>query len=62
MQTAQRETVQSNQKTEVEKFKGRLKEIELGQKANSKIQVGRLGDAVKLEQQRLRDKAKADKE
>ena len=49
LQTAQRETIQSNQK------------VELGQKADSKIQAGRLGDAVKLEQQRLRDKAKADK-
>jgi len=57
LQTAQRETVQSNQKVEVEKFKGRLKEVELGQKANSKIQVGRLNDAVKLEQQRLRKHA-----
>ena len=61
LQTAQRETIQSNQKTEVEKFKGKLKEIELSQKANSKIQAGRLGDAVKLETQRLQNKAKADK-
>ena len=60
LQTSQRETIQSNQKVEVEKFKGRLKEVELGQKADSKIQAGRLGDAVKLEQQRLRKKAQED--
>ena len=60
LQTSQRETIQSNQKTEVEKFKGRLKEVELSQKADSKIQAGRLGDAVKLEQQRLRKNAQED--
>ena len=39
---------------EVEKFKGRLKEQEVGSKADSKIAVGRLNSAVKLESEKLR--------
>ena len=54
LQTAQRESVSSRQRTEVEKFKGRLKEQELDSKANSKLQLGRLQDAVKLESEKLR--------
>jgi hypothetical protein len=54
LQTAQRESVASRQRTEVEKFKGRLKEQELDSKANSKLQLGRLQDAVKLESEKLR--------
>jgi len=54
LQTAQRETVQSNQKTEVEKFKGRLKEIELESKTANKLSVGRLKDTVNLEREKIR--------
>tara|TARA_R100000808_G_scaffold24678_1_gene57547 strand:- start:2563 stop:4590 length:2028 start_codon:yes stop_codon:yes gene_type:complete len=54
LQTAQRETVQSNQKTEVEKFKGRLKEIELETKTANKLSVGRLKDTVNLEREKIR--------
>ena len=65
LQTSDREAVASRKRTEVEKFKSKLKEVELNQVANSKIQAGRLGDAVKQEQQRLRkqaaDEEKADK-
>tara|TARA_R110000824_G_scaffold74092_9_gene188617 strand:+ start:1221 stop:3248 length:2028 start_codon:yes stop_codon:yes gene_type:complete len=54
LQTAQRETVQSNQKTEVEKFKGRLKEIELETKTANKLSVGRLKDTVNLEREKIK--------
>ena len=54
LQTAQRESISSRQRTEVEKFKGRLKEQELDSKTKSKLQVGRLTDAVKLESEKLR--------
>ena len=54
LQTAQRESVSSRKRTEVEKFKGRLKEQELDSKAKSKLQIGRLTDAVKLEAEKLR--------
>jgi len=54
LQTAQRETVQSHQKTEVEKFKGRLKEIELESKTANKLSVGRLKDTVNLEREKIR--------
>ena len=54
LQTAERESVSSRKRTEVEKFKGRLKEQELDSKAKSKLQVGRLTDAVKLESEKLR--------
>jgi hypothetical protein len=54
LQTAERESVSSRKRTEVEKFKTRLKEQELDSKANSKLQVGRLTDAVKLESEKLR--------
>jgi hypothetical protein len=37
-----------------EKFKGRLKEREQSSKADSKIAVGRLSNAVKLESEKLR--------
>jgi len=54
LQTAQRESVSSRQRTEVEKFKGRLKEQELDSKTKGKLQLGRLQDAVKLESEKLR--------
>jgi hypothetical protein len=54
LQTAERESVSSRKRTEVEKFKGKLKEQELDSKAKSKLQLGRLQDAVKLESEKLR--------
>ena len=54
LQTAQRESISSRQRTEVEIFKGKLKEQELDGKAKSKLQLGRLQDAVKLESEKLR--------
>ena len=53
LQTAQRESISSRQRTEVEIFKGKLKEQELDGKAKSKLQLGRLQDAVKLESEKL---------
>ena len=54
LQTRDRESINLRKQTEVEKFKGRLKEHELGSKADSKIAVGRLNSAVKLESEKLR--------
>ncbi len=54
LQTRDREAVNLRKQTEVEKFKGRLKEHELGSKADSKVAVGRLNNAVKLESEKLR--------
>ena len=54
LQTRDRESVNLRKQTEVEKFKGRLKEHELSSKANSTIAVGRLSSAVKLESEKLR--------
>ena len=54
LQTAHRESISSRKRTEVEKFKGKLKEQELDSKAKNKLQVGRLTDAFKLESEKLR--------
>jgi hypothetical protein len=54
LQTAHRESISSRKRTEVEKFKGKLKEQELDSKVKTKLQVGRLSDAVKLESEKLR--------
>ena len=54
LQTRDREAINLRKQTEVEKFKGRLKEHEQGSKADSKIAVGRLSNAVKLESEKLR--------
>ena len=64
LQTAQRESVSSRQRTEVEKFKGKLKETELDSKSANIMQVDKLTNAVKLEveKSRLRGQAQADKE
>ncbi len=64
LQTAQRESVSSRQRTEVEKFKGKLKETELDSKAANMMQVDKLTNAVKLEveKSRLRGQAQADEE
>ena len=64
LQTAQRESVSSRQRTEVEKFKGKLKEHELDSKTASRSQVDKLTNAVKLEveKSRLRGQSQADRE
>ena len=54
LQTAERETVSSRKRTEVEKFKGRLIEQEADLKSANKLASGRLKDAVKLEAEKLR--------
>ncbi len=64
LQTASRESVAARQRTEVEKFKGKLKETELDTKSANKQQVDKLTNAVKLEieKSRLRGQAQANQE
>ena len=59
LQTAQRETVSSRQRTEVEKFKTRLKEQELEYGSKNKLAANKLGNAVKLESEKLRLRSEA---
>ena len=54
LQTARRETVSSTKRVEVEKFKTRLKEQELGSKGKSQVATDKLMNAVKLESEKLR--------
>ena len=54
LQTAQREAVTSNKRIEVEKFKSRLKEQELGTKSKNQATSDKLTNAVKLESEKLR--------
>ena len=54
LQTAQRENVHNRQRVEVAKFQGKLKESELESKKGSELAVGKLTNAVKLEQEKLR--------
>ena len=54
LQTRDRESVHLRKSAEVEKFKGKLKEQELLSKADNKVTVGRLTNAVKLESEKLR--------
>jgi hypothetical protein len=64
LQTAHRESIASRKRTEVEKFKGKLKEAELDTKSASKEQVSKLTNAVSLEveKSRLRGQAQRDRE
>ncbi len=64
LQTASRESIAARQRTEVEKFKGKLKEVELDSKSANKQQVDKLTSAVKLEveKSRLRGQSQADRE
>ncbi len=64
LQTAHRESIASRKRTEVEKFKGKLKETELDTKSAGKEQVNKLTNAVSLEveKSRLRGQAQRDKE
>ena len=61
LQTAQRETVSSRQRTEVEKFKSRLKEQELEYSSKNKLAANKLGNAVKLESEKLRLRSESQK-
>ena len=54
LQTAHRESVSSRKRTEVEKFKGKLKEIELDERGKTSRTLGKLDNAVNLETERLR--------
>ena len=54
LQTRDRESVHLRKSAEVEKFKGRLKEQELLSRADNKLAVGKLTNAVKLESEKLR--------
>ena len=64
LQTASRESIAARQRTEVEKFKGKLKEVELDSKSANERQVDKLTGAVKLEveKSRLRGQAQVNQE
>ena len=64
LQTASRESIAARQRTEVEKFKGKLKEVELDSKSANERQIDKLTGAVKLEveKSRLRGQAQANEE
>ena len=61
LQTARRESVSSRQRTEVEKFKGKLKESELTTKTKNKSEVDKLVNTVKLESEKLRLRSQTQK-
>ena len=54
LQTAHRESIQARKRTEVEKFKAELNKDASNKKAEDKLSIGRLKDAVKLESEKLR--------
>ncbi len=54
LQTAHRESIQARKRTEVEKFKAELNKESSDKKAEDKLAIGRLKDAVKLESEKLR--------
>ena len=54
LQTAHRESIQARKRTEVEKFKAELNKESSNKKAEDKLAIGRLKDAVKLESEKLR--------
>tara|TARA_R110000824_G_scaffold51753_5_gene144098 strand:- start:979 stop:1764 length:786 start_codon:yes stop_codon:yes gene_type:complete len=54
LQTAHRESIQARKRTEVEKFKAELSKDSSVRKADDKLSIGRLKDAVKLESEKLR--------
>ena len=59
LQTAQRESVHDKKRVEIAKFQGRLKESELESKKGSELAVGKLTNAVKLENEKLRLRGQA---
>ena len=54
LQTAHRESIQARKRTEVEKFKAELSKDSSVRKADDKLAIGRLKDAVKLVSEKLR--------
>ena len=54
LQTAHRESIQARKRTEVEKFKAELSKESSSRKADDKLAIGKLKDAVKLESEKLR--------
>tara|TARA_R100001594_G_scaffold139658_2_gene184251 strand:- start:1186 stop:3198 length:2013 start_codon:yes stop_codon:yes gene_type:complete len=58
LQTAHREAVSAKKRTEVEKFKTKLKDTELSAKYDNKLSSSRMKDAVKLENEKLRMETK----
>ena len=61
LQTRDREAINLRKQTEVEKFKGKLKEHELTSKTDSTLASGILRNAVKLESEKLRLVSKEEK-
>tara|TARA_Y100001938_G_scaffold123245_1_gene172359 strand:+ start:464 stop:2491 length:2028 start_codon:yes stop_codon:yes gene_type:complete len=59
LQTAHRESIQARKRTEVEKFKAELSKDSSSRKAEDKLAIGRLKDAVKLESEKLRTSSQA---
>ena len=59
LQTAHRESISARKRTEVEKFKGTLKENELNTQAANKNAVNQLTNVVKLESEKLRLRGQA---
>ena len=54
LQTAHREAISARKRTEVEKFKAELSKESSESKADTKLSIDRLKDAVKLESEKLR--------
>ena len=54
LQTAHRESIQARKRTELEKFKAELSKETSSKKAEDKLAIGRLKDAVNLEKEKLR--------
>tara|TARA_R100000808_G_scaffold8593_2_gene24310 strand:+ start:4612 stop:6657 length:2046 start_codon:yes stop_codon:yes gene_type:complete len=54
LQTSTREAISANKRTEVEKFKSKLKETELDSKHKNKVSMDKLSNAVKLSSEKLR--------
>ena len=61
LQTRDRESVNLRKQTEIEKFKGRLKEHEYSSKSNNKVAMDKLSNAVKLESEKMRIATDAEK-
>ena len=59
LQTAHRESLSARKRTEVEKFKTELKSQESDSKSSSKLAIGKLENAVKLETEKLRLRGQA---
>ena len=58
LQTATRESLSDRKRTEVEKFKTRLKDIESNASADRRISKNKLNDKVLLELEKLRGELK----